>query len=218
MTGDYVLEPEALLRAYREGAGYDRDLGASTEGGAFLAAGILDFVVFAIGAGALILLPRVAARDGGLAHTAPGTLALRLGGYLAVALAPVLLVLLGWRLANPDAGRRARGVPGSGVASRAYGLFTGVLIGARVRRRMRVQDREPLDPRDPAVLGPAVAGAAGPLRVWAREGASDPAVAAALARLDAPAGAGEDPLARARGDLAALRAALVERSAGEGEG
>ena len=210
-----LLHPEEILRAYRAETGYDADLGADSGGPAFFVAALLDFIVFAFGAGGLLLaLIRLKSAPDAVRKGAAGFVG-KIGPELAFAALALLLVLLGVALANPDRARRRANRPGSVRPSRAYGLFTGLVVGARVRRRMRVQDAEPLDPRDTVVLAPAFAQAAHPLRVWARERlreGDDPRLRAALASLDEPVAAGEDLLDGRREDLRRLRRLLVEEA------
>lgn len=212
------MRPEEVLSAYRQVAGYDADLGAMTEGPAFLVAALLDFVVFALGGLGLFLF--LAEMRLGFRAFGSSSIGVRVATDLALVFGALALAGIGLLLANPDRDRRRRGVPGSSRPSRAFGLFTGLLAAVRVRRRMRVQDAEPLDARDPVVFAPAFEAAARPLRVWAREelaGGGGPALRAALARLDEPVPSGEDPLARREADLAGLRQILVERAGTEEE-
>ena len=212
--------PDDVLAHARERAGYDRDLGGLTDALTLpmALAGLLDFVALAAGMGTLVFPPMLALEHTAFERHPVGGLLLSLGEPLAVFLALLISVYLGYAVANPDARLRAAGAPGARLPTRPFGLFTGLCARTRVLRRMRLQRHEPLSPDDPAVFLPFARERSAALRAWAREvlawdgGGTEP-IRAALDRLDAPPEAGESRSEALARSLAALRTALVARAA-----
>ncbi len=211
--------PEEEARRAREAAGYDRDLGGLTDALtlATAVAGILDFGLLGAATWALVFAPFEWAERTALGRTLPGGFALDLARDHGFWLVLVLSVLVGSLVADADRRRRAAGVPGSRVPARAFGPFSGILARGGARRRMRLQDREPLTGREPDLARALLAEREAPVRGWAREIlAGTPSAPLALgAEVDAETAAARERLVAARGEVVRALAALGEaRGAG----